>query len=350
MLMKQLLNTLVAGRTLSESDARNLATKIVSSEISPVQSAASLALLASRSLSTSEIAGFRDVVFEHRTPVDLGTDETIDVCGTGGDHKNTFNISTIASFIVAGAGVKVAKHGNYGISSLCGSSTVLEKLGVQFTADSSVLKRQLEECSICYLHAPLFHPVLKQIAPLRRDLGIRTIFNLLGPLLNPASPKYQLIGVPDYNTLSLFRDYLADNAEKRFFVVSSKDGYDEVSLTDDFYLGDKDRIRIVKPKDIGFRIVEQADLRVDSALDPSQTQDTLVSYSQTFLDILSGDEDSENIKLQKQRNVAIVNAAYAICLAKNVLLPEAVEVARESIISKRAIGCFEKFAELSRTV
>ncbi len=184
-----------------------------------------------RSVTVDELAGFRDAMLEQALRIDLSDYNPIDLCGTGGDGKNTFNISTLASFVTAGAGIKVAKHGNYGVSSVSGSSNVMESLGLRFTNNKDKLKRQIEEANICFLHAPLFHPAMKAVAPIRRPLGIKTFFNMLGPLVNPAQPKLQSVGV--FN-LQLARNYeylFQKEADKRYAILHAHDGYDEVSLT-----------------------------------------------------------------------------------------------------------------------
>ncbi len=231
--MKATLEKLAIGETLSRSESNVAMEQFISGDVLEVQLASFLSLLRSRPVTLDELSGFHDVLAERQIKVDLGDETTIDLCGTGGDGKGTFNISTLSSFIVAGAGGRVVKHGNYGLSSLCGSSTVLEELGIPLTADVDVLKRSLERASIAILHAPLFQPALKVVAPLRRTLGIRTIFNLLGPILNPARPICQVIGCTNQAVLRMYSYFLMRQG-KDFAVVSSEDGYDEVSLTAPF--------------------------------------------------------------------------------------------------------------------
>jgi anthranilate phosphoribosyltransferase len=228
--MKTILNRLINHEILSKEEAKNVLVNISNGSYNPSQIAAFLTVYMMRSISIEELAGFREALLELCVRIDLSAYNTIDLCGTGGDGKDTFNISTLASFVAAGAGIKVAKHGNYGVSSISGSSNVMEKLGVKFSNDNEFLEKCIDQAGICILHAPLFHPAMKNVGPIRKELGVRTFFNMLGPMINPSFPKNQLVGV--YN-LELARKYayLYQNTDINFTILHSLDGYDEVSLT-----------------------------------------------------------------------------------------------------------------------
>src|SRR6188768_877068 len=228
--MKNILNRLINHEILSKEEAKEVLVNISSGSYNPSQISAFLTVYMMRSISIAELAGFREALLELCIRVDLSDYNTIDLCGTGGDAKNTFNISTLSSFVVAGAGIKVAKHGNYGVSSISGSSNVMENLGVKFSNDENFLKRCISEANIAILHAPLFHPAMKNVGPVRKELGVKTFFNMLGPMVNPSFPKNQIVGV---FSLELARQYgyLYQNTDKDFVILHSLDGYDEVSLT-----------------------------------------------------------------------------------------------------------------------
>jgi anthranilate phosphoribosyltransferase len=228
--MKNILNRLINHETLSKEEAKNVLVNISNGSYNPSQIASFLTVYMMRSISIDELSGFREALLELCVRVDLSDYNTIDLCGTGGDGKDTFNISTLASFVSAGAGIKVAKHGNYGVSSISGSSNVMEKLGVKFSNESGFLQKCVDEAGICILHAPLFHPAMKNVGPIRKELGVRTFFNMLGPMINPSFPKNQLVGV--YN-LELARKYayLYQSTDLNYTILHSLDGYDEVSLT-----------------------------------------------------------------------------------------------------------------------
>ena len=231
--MKEILNHLFDHKTLSKETSRQVFLDITQGLANPSQIAAFLTVFMMRSITVEELEGFRDAMLELCIATDLSQYNPIDLCGTGGDGKDTFNISTIASFVVAGAGVKVAKHGNYGVSSLCGSSNIMEHFGYKFTNDKDILKRQIEEAGICIMHAPLFHPAMKQVAPIRKDLAVKTFFNMLGPMVNPAFPKNQLVGVFSLELARLY-GYLYQKSGKNFVILHTMDGCDEISLTSPF--------------------------------------------------------------------------------------------------------------------
>ena len=230
--MKKILNYLFEHKSLSQQQAKEVLVNISRNMYSDSEIAAFITVYLMRSITIEELQGFRDALLELCVQIDLKEHDVMDIVGTGGDGKNTFNISTLSSFIVAGTGNKVAKHGNYGASSISGSSNVMEQLGYRFTTDADVLKRELDEANICFLHAPLFHPALKVVGGIRKSLGVRTFFNMLGPMVNPASPNYQLVGVYNLEMARIY-NYLLQQTGKAFTIIHSLDGYDEISLTCD---------------------------------------------------------------------------------------------------------------------
>ena len=231
--MKETLQYLFDYKTLGKEDAKLILRNMAEGKYNDAEIAAFISVYLMRSITVEELAGFRDALLELCSPVDLSEFNTIDVCGTGGDEKNTFNISTLTSFVVAGAGEKVAKHGNYSVSSACGSSNVLEYFGYTFSSDPDRLKREMDRCNICFLHAPLFNPAMKNVAPVRRSLRIKTFFNMLGPMVNPSNPGNQLVGVFSLDVARLYH-YLYQESEIQFCIIHSLDGYDEISLTGSF--------------------------------------------------------------------------------------------------------------------
>jgi len=257
--MKEILNRLINNQTLSREEAKEVLTGLATGQYNNSQIAAFLTVYLMRAIRVEELEGFRDAMLELCNKVDLEGYNSIDVCGTGGDGKNTFNISTISSFVVAGAGVNVAKHGNYGVSSVSGSSNVLEYLGVSFSGDSDQMKKSIDESGICFMHAPLFHPAMKNVGPIRRELGVKTFFNMLGPMVNPAFPPNQLVGVFSLELARLY-GYLYQNTDKHFSIVHALDGYDEISLTGDFKLISNGSEALVSPESIQLNKLTQEDL------------------------------------------------------------------------------------------
>eukprot|EP01035_Chromulina_nebulosa_P000209 gene209-304_t len=217
---------------MSKQQAYDTLTGIGKSQYNEHEVTAFMTVFLMRSITIEELEGFRDALLDLCVKVDLGNHQLLDIVGTGGDGKNTFNVSTLACFIVAGAGQKVAKHGNYGATSVSGASNVMEQLGYKFKNNSEALKREVEEANICFLHAPLFHPALKAVGAIRKNLGVRTFFNMLGPMVNPASPAYQLVGVYNLEMARIY-NYLLQQTGKAFTIIHSLDGYDEISLTND---------------------------------------------------------------------------------------------------------------------
>jgi anthranilate phosphoribosyltransferase len=257
--MKKILQYLFEHKSLSREQSRDVLTRIARSEYNESEMAAFITVYLMRSITIDELQGFRDALLELCVRVDLDGYETIDIVGTGGDGKNTFNISTLACFIVAGAGQKVAKHGNYGASSISGASNVMEQLGYTFKNDPGRLRKEVEVAGICFLHAPLFHPALKTVGPIRKNLGIRTFFNMLGPMVNPANPTTQLIGVYSLEMARIY-NYLLQPTEGRFTIIHGLDGYDEISLTGDTKVITNKGEKIMTPEELGKRMVNATDI------------------------------------------------------------------------------------------
>ena len=329
--MKIILDHLLNHQYLSKMQAHDVLLRMGRGELNNAQIAAFLTSFAMRGISVDELEGFRDAMLELCVNVsELSDFDPMDVCGTGGDGKDTFNISTLASLVVAGAGQAVAKHGNHGVSSAVGSSTVLEKLGVNFTNDRDKLRRKLETARICYLHAPLFHPAMKHVAPVRKELGIKTFFNMLGPMTNPAFPKKQLVGVFSLNLARLYA-YLYQKTDKKFVVLHSFDGYDEISLTGDFKIITPQNEQVFAPQQLGFDVVQPHELTAGETLEDSV---------RIFLNVLN------NQATTAQKNAVLANAGMALHAA-NAKLPilEAIAQARESLESGRALVCFKKLIE-----
>lgn len=279
-----------------------------------------------RSITVQELEGFRDAMLELCLPVDLGGDEFIDLCGTGGDGKDTFNISTLASFVVAGAGYKVAKHGNYGVSSGCGSSNVMEHLGYTFTNNIDAIKRSAEKANICFLHAPLFHPAMKTVAPIRRELGVKTFFNMLGPLANPARPKNQMVGVFNLELARIYA-YLYQKSGVKYTILNALDGYDEISLTCDFKTFSSEGERVTSVESLGFEKLKE---------DQIAGGHTVAESADIFMKVLNDEATSA------QTSVVLSNAAMAIKTIKpENSFADCFYEAEESLMSKKALKSFK---------
>jgi len=325
--MKATLNHLLYYQTLDQKTAYQTLLKLGKGEYNPSQIASFLTIFALRGATVEELMGFRDAMLELCLPVDLQAFDPIDVCGTGGDGKDTFNISTLSAFVVAGTGQRVAKHGNHGVSSAVGSSTVLEYLGIRFSNDSAYLQHKIEKAGICYLHAPLFHPAMKHVAPIRKELGIKTFFNVLGPMTNPARPKKQMVGVYSLELMRLYA-YIYEQSGIDYLIVHALDGYDEVSLTGNFKIHTARSEQILSPKQLGL-----------DTFAPSQLTSghTLEDAARIFLNVLNDQATSA------QKQAVLANSALAIYAANPALsLLDAVAMARESLESKRALVCFKK--------
>ncbi len=330
--MKIILNRLINHEMLSKEEAKTVLVNISNGNYNPSQIASFLTVYMMRSISIEELAGFREALLELCIRVDLSAYNTIDLCGTGGDGKDTFNISTLASFVAAGAGIKVAKHGNYGVSSISGSSNVMEKLGVKFSNDNDFLNKCIDQAGICILHAPLFHPAMKNVGPIRKELGVRTFFNMLGPMINPSFPKNQLVGV--YN-LELARKYayLYQNTDINFTILHSLDGYDEVSLTCPTKTI-SDRIEgVLKPEDFGVRQLLQSEIEGGKTIEES---------AEMFMNIISGKGT------EAQNNVVCANAGMAIATVTKCTPLEGFELAKESLLSGKGLAALNKLQELSK--
>ena len=330
--MKAILLRLFNHEILSREESKQLLLGITRGEYNEAQIAALLTVYKMRSVSVDELIGFREALLETRVRIDLSDFAPIDIVGTGGDGKNTFNISTAASFVVAGAGYNVVKHGNYGATSVSGASNVIERHGVRFTDDPDRLRASLDACRIAYLHAPLFNPAMKAVAPIRRNLAVRTFFNLLGPLVNPALPKYQLLGV--YN-LSLFRlyNYAYQSGGTRFGVVYSMDGFDEISLTSEFKVATPEKEQVFTPEQIGFGRCRPEEF---------SGGDTPEEAARIFDSVL------DNTATAARRDCVLANAAFAIrviCPEKEVA--ECLDEARESLLGGKAAAAFRKFVEIN---
>lgn len=331
--MKYYLNKLIKGETLGSNQANDLLLAITSPETNDSQIVAAITALMMRNVSADELIGFRQGILSQAVRPNLDGTNAIDVCGTGGDAKNTFNISTLAAIVIAGAGYRVIKHGNYGVSSFCGSSSILESLGYAFTNDEGELNQQLTEADICFLHAPLFHPCLSRVGQIRKELGVRTFFNFLGPLVNPVQPAYQLTGVYNLNIARMYREILS-NERDGFKIVHSLDGYDEVSLTSPFKLISTSIDQTVHPDQIGHGYLDESDLHGG---------ETMAASKDMFLSILEGKGSFA------QQKVVLVNAAYGIqCFDESKPFQTCLAEAQASLESGNALRKLKSVVALSQ--
>ena len=330
--MKELLKRLFNHEELSREEACQLLQDITAGRYNEIQIASLLTVFQMRGIKVEELIGFRNALLSTRIPVDLSAYRPIDIVGTGGDGKNTFNISTCACFIVAGAGYPVAKHGNYGATSISGASNVMECYGIRFTYEQDKLLRSMEKCGMVYMHAPLFNPAMKTVAPVRKAMEVRTLFNLLGPLVNPCLPAYQLLGVADLTQMRLYTNTL-QRLGVGFAVVNNLDGYDEISLTDEFKVMTNRYETIYKPSELGFDIVRQEELFGGN---------TPQEAARIFDNVL------HNCATKAQTECVLINASFAI-QAMEPLKPieECVAIARESLQSGKALRTLKKFIELN---
>jgi anthranilate phosphoribosyltransferase len=329
--MKKILQYLFEHKTLSREAAKEVLVNIGRGLYNEHEVTAFMTVYLMRSITIEELQGFRDALLELCVKTELSEYETLDIVGTGGDGKNTFNISTLACFIVAGAGQKVAKHGNYGASSISGASNVMEQLGYQFSHDNGKLKRELEEANICFLHAPLFHPALKTVGPIRKNLAMRTFFNMLGPMANPANPSFQLVGVYNLEMARIY-NYLLQSTGKSFTIIHSLDGYDEISLTSDTKVITKEGERIMTPEQLGKRMVSPADISGGN---------TVEEAAKIFATVLKGEGS------WAQNAVVLANAAMALyCTGKYTTYNDAYSSAVESLESGAANNCLIKLISL----
>jgi anthranilate phosphoribosyltransferase len=329
--MKKILQYLFEHKSLPRGEAKDVLIRIARGEFNESELTAFITVFLMRSITIDELQGFQDALLELCVRVDLAGLETIDIVGTGGDGKNTFNISTLACFIVAGAGHKVAKHGNYGASTISGASNVMEQLGYRFKNDTPRLKREVEEAGICFLHAPLFHPALKTVGPIRKQLGVRTFFNMLGPMVNPAFPTTQLVGVYSLEMARIY-NYLLQRTGGRFTIIYSLDGYDEISLTGDTKVITSAGERIFTPEELGKRMVNATDIYGGN---------TVEEAAKLFVRILKGEGN------WAQHAVVLANAAMALHASGGFKgYEEAYEAAVESLESRRAYQTLEKLIAL----
>ncbi len=331
--MKDILNNLFEYKHLNKETAKEILKNLTQGIYNNSQVASFLTVYLMRSITVDELEGFREAMLELCVPVALDDYDAMDLCGTGGDGKDTFNISTLSSFVVAAAGQPVAKHGNNSVSSVCGSSNVLSYFGADFFSDIDLLRRSIEETGICYLHAPLFHPAMKHVAPVRKELGVKTFFNMLGPMVNPAFVRKQLVGVFSLELARLY-GYLYQRSDSDFAIVHSLDGYDEISLTDGFKMIQKRDERIVYPEELGMKYIEDKALHGGNSIEEAAT---------IFLNILTGKGTVA------QSDVVTGNAAVALYTAgKTSDLADAVALAKETLLSGKAYSTFKKFIELNK--
>ncbi len=325
--MKKILSFLFEHKSLSREQAKEVLINISKGAYNESELASFITVYLMRSITIQELQGFRDALLKLCVRVDLQGQEVMDIVGTGGDGKNTFNISTLSCFVVAGTGNKVAKHGNYGATSISGSSNVMEQLGYRFKNDPSVLNKELELANICFLHAPLFHPALKAVGPIRKNLGIRTFFNMLGPMVNPALPKHQLVGVYNLEMARIY-NYLLQETGSNFTIIHSLDGYDEISLTGDTKVITNIGERIMTPIELGKRSVSAAAI---------YGGDTVEEAAKIFLHILEGNGS------WSQNAVVLANSAMALqCTGHYSSYDECYQMAVESLESGRALGALKK--------
>ncbi len=330
--MKEILTRLFAHETLTQREACILMQGITRGIYNDSQIASLLTVYRMRSVTVEELIGFREALLATRIPIDFSAYRPIDIVGTGGDGKNTFNISTCACFVVAGAGYPVAKHGNYGASSVSGASNVMECHGIRFTNNPARLLRSLEGCGMAYIHAPLFNPAMKTVASVRRLLGVRTLFNLLGPLINPCLPAYQLLGVADLAQMRLYTNTL-QRLGVGFAVVNNLDGYDEISLTDEFKVMTNQYETIYQPLTLGMSLAHREELYGGS---------TPEAAARIFDQVL------ENRATKAQHECVLINASFAIQAIEPMRpIEECISIAKESLESGKALQTFRRFVELN---
>jgi len=325
--MKDVLQHLYNHGNLSFSEAKEIMLDITAEKYDAIQVASFLTCFNMRPINVDELDGFRAGLLEKCNRVELENSKCLDIVGTGGDGKNTFNISTLSAVVIAGAGIKVAKHGSTSSSSICGSSNVLEHLGYSFSSEPGVLNKQLAECNLCFLHAPLFHPALKSVVPIRKSLQVKTFFNMLGPLVHPAQPSHNFFGVYSAALSRLYQAVL-QKQNRNFSVVYNMDGYDEISLTDSFILRENESTTTYSPSDINMPRYKASELFGG---------DDIATNAKVFMEVLM------NESTQAQKDVVISNAGFAIHLFKeNITINEALAMAKESIESGKAIQNFKK--------
>ena len=329
--MKAILNRLYNHEKLSRSEAKKVLIDIASEKYNDAHLASFMTVFMMRPISVDELSGFRDALKELSIKIDLSDYNTIDIVGTGGDGKDTFNISTITSFIVAGTGQKVAKHGNYSVSSQSGSSDMLASFGYQFTNDESTLRAHLENANICFLHAPKFHPAMKAVGPTRKALALKTFFNMLGPLVNPSSPKNQLLGTFNLEIARLY-NYILQEEDINYGIIHALDGYDEISLTSGFKLFTKNGEQIVNPEDLGQKRIQQSEIFGGNSVSDA---------AKIFKTIIEGNGT------EAQNNVVLTNAAFALKIIDETKSFEtAFSQAKDSLFGLKAKQTLEKLVRI----
>ena len=320
--MKEILSYLFEKNTLNQQEAKETLIQMGQGKFSDPEIASFLTVYLMRDITAEELGGFREALLDLSVQIDMSDYSTIDVCGTGGDEKNTFNISTLTAFVLAGAGIKVVKHGNYAVSSACGSSNILEHFGYKFSNDPAKLRREIEQVNLCYLHAPLFHPAMKFVGPVRKSLKLKTFFNLLGPLVNPTRPKNQLAGVFSEKVIDLYHQVFL-NAGVNHYIVYSLDGYDEISLTADFRAVSEKEDLLYSPEILGFERI-----RANEIFGGANVKEAAAIFS----DILEGKGTTA------QADVVIANACFGIkCFFPEKSIEDCLSMARESVESRKAL-------------
>lgn len=329
--MRKILNHLFEHKTLNRQEAEEVLTNIATNNYSDSEIAAFITVYLMRSITVEELSGFRDALLNQCIRIDLSDFKTIDVCGTGGDGKDTFNISTLSTFVLAGAGIKVAKHGNYGVTSACGSSNVMEHFGYKFSIGSDKLKREIDKTGVCFLHAPLFNPAMKTVVPIRRALKVKTFFNMLGPMVNPSFPGNQLIGVYSLELARLY-NYLFQNSDSNYSIIHSLDGYDEISLTSEFKYILNGVEQIISPGSLNYEKTIPSDLYGGK---------TVNEAAEIFINVLKG------TGTKAQNNVVIVNTQMAVkCYYPSKSLDECRGIAEDSLLAGKALEAFTRLIEM----
>ena len=329
--MREILNHLFEHKTLDRQEAEKVLINIASGSYSEPEIAAFVTVYLMRSITVAELTGFRDALLNLCIRIDLSEFDPMDVCGTGGDGKDTFNISTLTTFVLAGAGVRIAKHGNYGVSSTCGSSNIMEHFGYKFSTDTDKLKKEIDSAGVCFLHAPLFNPAMKNVVPVRRALKIKTFFNMLGPMVNPSFPSKQLIGVYSLELARLY-NYLYQQSSMKYMIIFSLDGYDEVSLTSDFKYILNGVEQIVSPEEMNYQRVRPSEVSGGKSVSESAGM---------FIKILKGEGTSA------QNEVVTINSQMALkCYYPSKTFEECRNIASESLLSGKALLSFNKLIGL----
>ena len=330
--MKKILNYLFEYKVLGRQQAKDVLVNIANGVYNESEISSFITVYLMRTITIDELQGFKDALLELALPLDVSNHNVMDIVGTGGDGKNTFNISTLSCFIVAGTGNKVAKHGNYGASSISGSSNLMEQLGYRFKTDGNILNRELEKYNICFLHAPLFHPALKAVGGIRKNLGVRTFFNMLGPMVNPASPSYQLVGVYNLEMARIY-NYMLQQGKTAFTIIHSLDGYDEISLTGDTKVITNNGEQIMSAEVLGKRMVLPSDIYGGNSTEEAAA---------IFLKIIKGEGT------WAQNAVVIANAAMALHCTGNYPGYEACyQLAVQSLESGEAYKCLQSLISAS---